>query len=95
MKTSLKSAALILGTTVVCLLYAAQTQPGPRKPIRNSPPGWPTGTGYQSNNQDKIGQLIQQAKQRPEAFSRLPADNPAKTARLRASVGVRSVGFRI
>lgn len=69
MKTSLKSAALILGTTVVCLLYAAQTQPGPAQTNQGFT-SWLADLeqAYQSNNQDKIGQLIQQAKQRPEAF---------------------------
>ncbi len=69
MKTCLKSAALILGTAVVCLLYAAQTQPGPAQTNQGFT-SWLADLeqAYQSNNQDKIGQLIQQAKQRPEAF---------------------------
>lgn len=69
MKTFLKSAAIIICTTVVCLLFAAE----PGASTSQSGQGFTSWLAdleqaYQGNNQDKIGQLIQQAKQRPEAF---------------------------
>ncbi|MEN6306972.1 MAG: class I SAM-dependent methyltransferase [Anaerohalosphaeraceae bacterium] len=72
MKTCLKSATIVILATVVCMLFAAESETGTSQSSqgRQGFSQWfvELEQAYQNNNQEKIGELIQQVKQSPEAF---------------------------